>query len=93
MKNLIYILLISLTFQSCNKDEYTKRDIKGNWSNDKITVTFTHSKVYFNGDEKRAFKYEFDNGIGYVKFDQHNQKFQLISFDFMKYGEYFLNKE
>lgn len=93
MKNLIYILLISLTLQSCSDNEYSKRDIIGDWSNDKISLTFTQRKVYFNGDEKRTFKYEFDNGFGYVKFDQHNQEFELLSYDFMKYGEYFLNKK
>lgn len=93
MKNLIYILLISLTFQSCNQDEYSKRDLIGDWSNEKIKLTFSQRKVYFNDVDSVKYNYNFDNGVGYIEFKEHNQKFEFISSDFMKYGEYFLNKE
>lgn len=93
MKNLIYILLISLTLQSCNSDYYSKSDLLGKWSDDKISVTFNRVNVYFNDNETVKFKYEFDDGVGQIEFETRNQEFELLSSDVMKYGDYYLNKE
>ena len=93
MKNFIYILLISLSFHSCASYEYTKADLKGTWTNEQITITFEQRKVHFNDDFDNEYKYNFHNGQGLVHFENHSQEFELLSNDFMKYGEYFLNKE